>query len=200
MSNDLTKKDPPPELIKRRVEVHTQRFITCPACNRGHHAVEHLFERIKEYGYEEYTAGSWWCDYEDCGVGFNLIAKASGEVLVDVQEGHKKVPITALLRILPTKNAIYLVVRGMRFINPKKEENARELFDHKKYFYEEHTCPSNYLNDTETVIISNDADPHGLASLVGYVDGDARRLFTEGGNAEEVLKLFGLKPESELDD
>lgn len=198
MSNDLVKKTEV-ELIKRKVEVHTQRFITCPACGRGHFSVEHLFGYLVQHKTAVTTAGAWWCDYEDCGVGFNLTIRETGEVLVDIKEGHRKVPLTVLLRILPTNNIIYLVVNGMRFVDPKKEESAREIADHKKYFYEEHTCPTNYLQDIDTLIVAGDADPHGIASLVGFVDGKAER-FTESGITEEILGLFGVKPEPELDD
>ena len=61
-------------------------------------------------------------------------------------------------------------VRGSRFQKRPDEDTRR-------YFYEEHTCPTNWLRDVEEVSIGDNTDPHGLWKFVAVYD-------AEGGSGE----------------
>jgi hypothetical protein len=37
------------------------------------------------------------------------------------------------------------------------------------YFYDEYTCPSNWLGDVEVVIQGDSTDPHGIAQWVASI-------------------------------
>ncbi len=43
--------------------------------------------------------------------------------------------------------------------------------EHERHYYEEHTCPTNVLKDTEDLIFEGDADPHGLFELKKIEEG-----------------------------
>ena len=60
--------------------------------------------------------------------------------------------------VLLKRNGIYLIVNGYG----DKE--------HDQYFYNEHTCPTNYMGDVEAVIYEKDADPHGVFEWVATID------------------------------
>ncbi len=39
--------------------------------------------------------------------------------------------------------------------------------DSQRYYYEEHTCPSNFLGVEKVMDDSGDEDPHGIFAFVG---------------------------------
>ena len=98
---------------------------------------------------------------------------------------------------------IYLVVKGMRMESPDKPKTEEEHREHSRYFYEEHTCPVNYLRDTLSVIHGNpwkcDDDPHGLFKYIGEVPLKGNEdILGEGdslcsGQGIETLALFGVQ-------
>ena len=63
-----------------------------------------------------------------------------------------------------TAEPLHIVVPGMMFVKQGKtiEEELVEVNKTDKYFYEEHTCPSNYLGFP--IKLGNDTDPHGVFS------------------------------------
>lgn len=65
-----------------------------------------------------------------------------------------------LLRLDPQEHPVYFVVET--YGDPPATEDDRE---HLMYFYEEHSCPTNYIR-CEAIISKNDTDPHGLFTYV----------------------------------
>ena len=59
--------------------------------------------------------------------------------------------------VLLKRNGIYLVVNGYG--------NGNDA-----YFYNEHTCPTNYMDCVEAIIYEKDADPHGVFEWVATID------------------------------
>lgn len=49
-------------------------------------------------------------------------------------------------------------------------EEVEELQSHDSYFFEEHSCPINWLRDCVKVIQDGDVDPHGFLSHVRSVE------------------------------
>jgi hypothetical protein len=70
------------------------------------------------------------------------------------------------------------VIEGMYF-------NGEFDIDNKRYFYEEHTCPTNYLG-VEMVVDLNDGDtdPHGIFEFVGAIP------YVDLENVDDVLSLL----------
>ena len=82
--------------------------------------------------------------------------------------------------VLLKRNGIYLVVNG--------HGDA----EHDMYFYNEHTCPTNYMGDVEAVIYEKDADPHGVFEWVATID---KPEDFEEGLPREFNELCVLFPE-----
>ena len=96
---------------------------------------------------------------------------------------ESKTPTLVLLK----RNGIYLVVNGYG--------NGNDA-----YFYNEHTCPTNYMQDVEAVIYEKDADPHGVFEWVATID-KPEDWDCAPEEFEEWCKLFPeLKHEDELPD
>jgi len=118
-----------------------------------------------------------------------------------------------LLRVPPRLSPIYLVVRATQY----RPEEAVDSGD--EYFYNQHTCPTNWIGDVEMVIADGSTDPHGVAQWVASIPagdllddddaapGDRTKLETLGvdslpngwkmenprAHVERVLALFGVK-------
>jgi hypothetical protein len=72
--------------------------------------------------------------------------------------GHWMIDTLDLLR-LPATPPVYFVVKGCRLVDSPD----------RTYFYEEHSCPTNYVQ-CEAIICDGDDDPHGVFEFVRSVD------------------------------
>lgn len=137
--------------------IHVRHFA-CPNGCDHRFGIEHLFGRST-------TAGPWYCD--DCGQGWN-IAIDGEQVSVEKADVRRKCFVT--LEIPPQSESIFFKVRGMLWAPTITEETVEQ----KRYYYEEHTCPTNWLSEVEEIKIGEDTDPHGLAQFVAVYDVDAK--------------------------
>lgn len=150
------------------VPIKTDRYFTCPNGCEDKFVVEHLFgpplNRSGEHG--NVRAGPWNCD--TCGTGWAISIALSGEVDVtkSTSERANQKRCWVILEIPPQKEAIRLKVRGQYWSRCLDEETLGGLC----YFYNEHTCPTNWLRDVEEIAIGEDTDPHGLAEFVAAYD------------------------------
>ena len=167
--------------------VFTKRFVTCPTCGKSDHVIEHLFEGFGKPGYgESLRAGPWPCQV--CGHSFNLTCWTDGTVELEPSNEPVSVPITVLLEIPPQNESIFLKVAAETYGRPVTDDKER-------YFYEEHTCPVNYLRSVVEVKVGDDEDPHGLALYRSwYVAEDAQRSRELIGHAGEYNKQHNLLP------
>jgi len=145
-------------MVQVNTIIETKHFIECPYCQKSKSRIDHLFtEKGKEKSF-----GIWYCD--ECGGGFEGMVKGRDVFVEKVLDRRDK-------SIVFLKNAnVLLVVKGGYFDGEHDTEED-------KYFYTQHTCPTNYFKDVEMVIDLNDGDtdPHGIFEFVGsipYVDLD----------------------------
>lgn len=122
----------------------------------GHYRISHL-----DVGD---TFGPWYCDASRCGYAFSGVITEYGADVT--REDSRRVYTTVTLR---AERPFTLIVRGMRF----EPDSAPE--DHQRYFYEEHTCPTNLLSDIVRFIDeTGNEDPHGIFTYVKTEEGDPR--------------------------
>ena len=67
-----------------------------------------------------------------------------------------------------------------------------EISEHHEYYYNEHTCPTNYMRNVVAVIDlkHQDQDPHGIFEYIATLDYDEK---VEDCNYDytDVIKSFG---------
>lgn len=137
----------------------TERYIACPACGKGEHQVSHLNPGQKT---------AWYCQSDTCGRRFSLEVLTNGDISVGVLP-ERKVPTLVTLR---SEQPVTLVVKGMQFVKdgetPRFTGDPRDEDEYHpdNYFYNEHTCPTNYLNVLELRTDDGDTDPHGVFAYV----------------------------------
>jgi hypothetical protein len=111
-------------------------------------------------------------------------------------EFHKDLWRTlVLLAIDGTDAPVYFVVEGLA---PYPEDDTTRD-EHERYFYEEHTCPTNFVGGDVVALYENgDRDPHGAFRFVRsvwmpkrYVESKAQyeeRGHSAGWNPEDILE------------
>lgn len=151
-----------------KAELKTKRYVTCPNGCAHEMTVEHLLGEgpcATTKDYPRRRAGPWFCD--DCGQGWDLEYDADSVDLTPTKGGREKmIRDWCILELPPQTEPVRFKVRGMRFEQAIEEDNRR-------YFYEEHTCPTNWLRDVKEIAIGAETDPHGLWKLVAIYDADA---------------------------
>jgi len=130
------------------VEREVRTWALCPSCNGRVGTIDHL-----QAGEE---AGAWFCD--GCGRGWWLTVTRDGIVHREHSERKERTVVTLVLP--PQTLPIVLTLDGFRIVKPGEEH------DGDAYFYNEHTCPTNWLRHVTEVRIGDSDDPHGLFQWV----------------------------------
>ena len=158
----------------------TNTYAVCPSCGADAGQVDHLLGRNVET--------LWYCDA--CGQRYRLVFHASGSVDISIAKG-RKITTVDLLVLKPQTQPVYFIVHGMRFVDEMtvadklrdatlqltgdaptgqvSDVTAAEEHDRKQFYYEEHSCPTNWLKP-EKVYFDGDNDPHGLIEFVAWAD------------------------------
>lgn len=78
------------------------------------------------------------------------------------------VPTQVTLEIRPEDAPIRFLVDSFLIVEKDEKPEKSESLENQQYFYEEHTCPTNWLMKVEEVIDKNgNHDPHGAFKYVG---------------------------------
>lgn len=137
-------------MVSTKAQVFAKRFAKCP-CGEHEWPVEHLFEMG-----EGREAGPWYCDA--CGYAWRFRTHGK-DLLIDPHleggEHRRKTTERLILRIPPGVHSIYVSVNATNY-GPSSNH---------RYFYEEHTCPSNIFREVQQVWLGDELDPHGLFEL-----------------------------------
>ena len=136
----------------------------CPHCEKGTFAIDHL----KAIG-NGISFGPWYCN--ECGGSFDGRISADGNIDVRLRT-ERRIKTYDLLMLSPQDKPVWFIVEGLRFEDPAKPRDETSEAEHKEYFYEEHSCPTNWLKP-EIVYYDGDDDPHGLLEFVTYADASA---------------------------
>ena len=126
--------------------------IVCPYCHQSRFPIDHLVEGVR--------FGPWYCD--SCGKSFSGVRTADGADITLLPRWKRDTKVTLEYAHDPR---LRLQVKGTRFSKGDGTED-KEADKHDEYYYEEHTCPTNFLHDCHEVSFDGDADPHGLFNWI----------------------------------
>lgn len=166
-------------------KLYTQTFIICPWCDmQSGCRVDHLFAIIPS------TFGHWSCN--ECGKSFSGTVSSPGKVILKRENKPPYGRAMALLRFDGKGGPVFFVMD--RKYHTAGEPDA-ELQSSDNFFFEEYSCPTNWLSDCVAVIEQGDADPHGFLMHVRSVEvprdfdpdeQDWRTLFPEAFPTEAI--------------
>lgn len=136
---------------KAKIILEKKYYIKCPHCGEGSSRIDHLFNDKNKVA----NWGIWYCDI--CGKGYKGIVKGKEVYIEKVNKRKDKCLVTLKY------NNLLIIIEGIFFDGKFDEESL-------KYYYEEHTCPVNYLRVEEVVDLkNNNIDPHGIFEFVEAV-------------------------------
>lgn len=139
-----------------KATLSTKTFVHCPNCGDAGSSVDHLTSGF---------SSKWHCDC--CGVRYRIEMSETKEIKVGVDDmDEMSVPCAVLLELPPQAKSIYFVLKSRdygRAVNGERFEGA-------DYYYNEHTCPTNWFRKVEIVASHGDCDPHGLFRYVASQD------------------------------
>lgn len=144
-------------------EIKTKRFFACPNGCKQDFPVEHLL--MGECG-PSGTAGPWGCD--DCGDSWN-VAYTSDSISVTRAKAVRRIKHHVILELPPQTSPV-------RFRLTTTYDPRHNTDDNTKFFYESHSCPTNWLRDIDVVEFEGDRDPHGLIKFVCQFDATPESL------------------------
>lgn len=145
--------------------LYRHEFAICPWCEQESGSrVDHLYgDRMPS------RAGPWYCD--ECRRPFRVkvIAPGNVEITKDADNHRTFTRSMALLKFEGRDGTVFFVFDHNRYKDGTVESDE-ENQSHQRYFFEEHSCPTNWLNECVAVIEDGDCDPHGFLKFVRAVD------------------------------
>lgn len=137
------------------MDTYQKTCLICPHCGeRTDSSIDHLQKGCK--------FGPWYCD--SCGKSYEGVANGVDTVLKKCDKW--KSDTLDLLGIPPHDKTIYFVLRGDAY---HKGEAREDDWDGKQFFYEEHSCPTNWIRNTAMISADGDTDPHGFMKFIRSV-------------------------------
>lgn len=122
--------------------------IACPSCG-GLSAIGHT---VKGRAY------TWWCSNDDCGKQYRWKQNENGSIDAE-PTGVTVRRVSVLLKLDPQEKPLFLIVKG-----------AERAPEDQEYYYNEGTCPTNYLSEIEEVYLDGCPDPHGVFAYITSID------------------------------
>jgi hypothetical protein len=147
---------------KARVSAETKHYVHCPNCGARAGQIDHMAK-----GEWRGRDTRWSCDA--CGVPYGLQVNSLEDVKVEtVADKGINVPCLHLLMLAPQPTPVYVVVKSHDYGRGGRDN--KKPFSGLEYFYNEHTCPTNWTDQIEMIVHNGDGDPHGLFQYVSSVD------------------------------
>ena len=132
-------------------------YIPCPSCTEGHWRADQL--RIG-------TETKWSC--ETCHK-YARVTRLSEFEWETIPNGQKETPVVVTLQSV-TEPKITLKLNAWKYAH-SQNDTQEEYESHQRYFYNEHTCPTNWTSQIVEIIFQGDHDPHGVFEFVSVEDG-----------------------------
>lgn len=159
--------------MKTKINEEVKYTFSCHECKEFEFNVTHLYKKNTLQSF-----GTWYCD--NCGQGH--YGTINGMTLDINLSGEIKKDIIVLLK----KDNEYYLVKGMEFGNRSKDK----IDESGKYFYEEHTCPTNIMRKIIEIVSDGEEDEHGIFEYIGHSE---KEYDDCEGAITYIKENFGLK-------
>lgn len=148
--------------------IQIRRVIPCPNGCRHEWTVDHLFVAPLAVlpGQTHRKVGPWSCHV--CGESWDLFYD-SDTVMLERTDRPAYRREFVLLELPPQYQPVRFKLAVWNYDPTLPRE---ERTDRATYFYEEHTCPTNWMREVVEISVGENSDPHGLFRFVGNYDAD----------------------------
>lgn len=135
-------------------------YMICPACQAGDWRVDHLVTGFKT---------RWSC--HECHVYFDIERTGPNSFDFTQVVGAEGIETPETVTLVSCTNPpITLKLNTWKYGHSQKYSVA-EHRENQRYFYDQHTCPTNWVSQIEAIIFEGDDDPHGVFKFVSVEDG-----------------------------
>lgn len=166
------------------VITETKHYAACPECGGKVGAIDHLA------GDDLQQVGPWFCD--GCERGWMI--RTNGRDVCDMELSKRRwTRATVTLVLPPQSQPIVFTLHAHANETPSEEFGANS-----RYFYEEHTCPTNWMQDVAEIRVGDDADPHGLFEFVRIRRGHLERDSLTGNLKHEDEEIGDERSRTDL--
>ena len=134
----------------------TKIHAVCPHCEQTSESMSHL-----KLGQQ---FGPWYC--ENCGASYNGVYQGVDTVITKDPKGRRAIETLVLLEYPPSELPLRFLMQKQRYeddSDPDKKSNAA-------YYFEEHSCPTNWIGKAVVISLGHDPDPHGFLRYVREID------------------------------
>lgn len=157
-----------------KAKTYTVAHFNCPTCGQTHHSYQHLLdEAVKSQ--KPVSFGPWRC--HECISGYTGVVNPDGTVLLTPYKNNF-IRAVSLLKSQHEEHPIYLMVE-MNHCHPDPSKPLDP-----SYYFDQHTCPTNYMRDVTRILFDGDTDPHGVFEHVRTVTAEEARKIIEALPAE----------------
>lgn len=136
------------------VKPHTKSYIACP-CGEGEWRAPTQVPLRSSY--------TWFCD--GCGILFTIKPLENGTFDLTANDQRKQ----KILATLESGGPVRVVIEGIVFSHKDGAFDSQlEQYNKLQFFYDEHTCPTNWTANIVQMIDpadEEDKDPHGIFKL-----------------------------------
>jgi len=139
------------------VDLKIRLYAPCPCCTTGYWEIGHI--RIGQ-------DVTWTCN--SCHNEVKLERASEGACKAE-PTGRKETPVTVTLRSV-TEPPITLKLNTWKYAH-SQGDSQEEYTSNQQYFYDQHTCPTNWVNEIVEMEFKGDRDPHGVFEFVSAEDG-----------------------------
>jgi len=159
-----------------RVELRT--YLICPNCGKNVSTIDHLLDQPK-------FQSRWVCKH--CGVSVSFRMEYGKVVETSVATGEHWVKGVAVLKLDPQDHPIYFAIDHLDY-RPSRPEDDTERDESRRFLFESHSCPTNWLKPI-LVVDGDDTDPHGLLKYVLWREMDVSdRSSAQDDRVAELVK------------
>lgn len=95
-----------------------------------------------------------------------MLIDNDGVVILSKNDTRQFVSCYVLLR----RGDLFFIMRHRRYVENGGDTDATGSVS---FYFEEHSCPTNWLGNTAEVIASGESDPHGFLQYVRHIDTEA---------------------------
>lgn len=139
------------------VQAKVRLYVPCPGCTEKSHRVDQLIPG---------QSTTWSCN--SCHNQFSIMRVNDTDFRTRLT-GVKETPVVVTLQSI-TKPAITLRLNTTRYAHSQKD-TWEDYVEHQRYYYDEHTCPTNWFREVEEIVFQKDKDPHGVFEFVSVESG-----------------------------
>jgi hypothetical protein len=139
------------------VQAKTQLYVPCPGCIEGSSRADHLVIGFKT---------TWSCS--KCQANFKIERVSEFDFETSLT-GWTNTPVTITLQSI-TEPKITVKVNAWKYSH-SQNDTPEEYAEDSRYYYDEHTCPTNWTRDIVQIEFEGDKDPHGVFKFVSAEDG-----------------------------